>query len=127
MIAAIPSVKSAGPEGLAGFAENALKTLEKQELKFQESFVKGLDPGGDLLKTPKFLKDQFARWDQQFTRPEDIALVAALKKQILEISAINKDVIRDKVVENTERLKLELAMKAVSKTTQGLQQLLSAQ
>ena len=33
MIAAIPSVKSAGPEGLAGFAENALKTLEKQELK----------------------------------------------------------------------------------------------
>ncbi len=124
-----PIAAAAVPEthGLAGFGAQLADSLKSHEARFRKSFVEGLDPAGDLMRTPGYLREQFQKWDETYTRPEDRAMVETLKRKVLQMTEITNDNIRDKVRDNAERLKLELAIKAVNKATQGVQSLLSSQ
>lgn len=126
-ISAISSQTPASTGGLDSFARNAMAALEREEGKIRQALDQGLAPSGPLMSMPRHVQDQFTRWENEFTSPEDLKMVDRIKKRVTELTAENQSYIRDRVSENSDRLRLELAMKAVSKTTQGLQQLLSSQ
>lgn len=130
MSAAVSSVTSVEPTGSSGMTrmlESLGNSIEHHESRIRGSIIDGLDPNGDVMGIPKHIKDQFASWDAQFTAPEDRKLVEDLKNKVMEITTANQDYIRGKVERNADKMQLELAMKAVSKTTQGIQQILSSQ
>lgn len=123
----ISAVQGPNPSGMSRMLETLGNAVEHHEARIRNSFAEGLNPNGEVLGIPKHLKDQFASWDAQFTAPEDRKLVEDLKARVLEITAANHDYVRGKVARNADKMQLELAMKAISKSTQGIQQLLSSQ
>ncbi|MGL6209786.1 MAG: hypothetical protein ACRC14_08160 [Paracoccaceae bacterium] len=130
MVVSITAISAAVPperDGIVGIGAQIADSLKEHEAGFRKSFVEGLDPSGDLMRRPGYLREQFQRWDETYTSPEDRAMVDTLKRKVLEMAEVTSQNIRDKVRDNSERLKLELAMKAVSKTTQGIQSLLQSQ
>lgn len=126
-ISPISSVESAGKSSITDMMAGLGQSLERHENTIRDSFSEGLAPNGDVMGVPKYIQDQFKTWDQQFTAPEDLARVADLKRKVLEINTANQDYIERKIGRNADKMQLELAMKAISKTTQGLQQILSSQ
>ncbi len=126
-VSAIEPTSSVEKSGIGAFIRNSIDELKAQEANIHESFAEGLRPDGHLMKLPDHVSDQFKRWENTFTSPEDKALVSEVKRKVIEMSESNSAYIRERVDGNTEKIRLELAMKAVSKTTQGIQQLLSAQ
>jgi hypothetical protein len=123
----VDSTLSVQGSGIDTMMRNIAREIENQEKKFRATFVEGLRPDGDLMGFPKHIQDQFKKWDETFTSPEDRKLVAELKNKIIEITTNTQDYIGERVRENSNKFRLEIAMKAVGKTTSGIQQLLSAQ
>jgi hypothetical protein len=126
-IGAIEAVGKVRHSSLEALMRGMVQELEAQERKFHESMFEGLKPDGELMTIPTYVQDQFKKWDETFTSPEDRKLVSEVKDKILEIIGNTQDYISERVHENSNKFRLEVAMKAVSKTTSGIQQLLSAQ
>lgn len=112
---------------LEALMRSTLQELEAQERKFHDSIFEGLRPDGELMTIPSFIQDQFRKWDETFTTAEDRKLVGEVKNRILDVIQNGQEYIQERVHENSNKFRLEIAMKAVSKTTSGIQQLLSAQ
>ena len=121
------TAESAEARGFSTLANQVMERFQYHEDRIQQSFAKGLEPNGELTGLPDYVKQQFKRWDEEFTRPEDLALVRVLKQKVQALHESNVNYIRDQVRVKSDSLRLETAMKAVSKTTQGIQQLLSSQ
>ncbi len=124
---AVGSVQAKGENGLASFASNAIQSLKAQESEIADSFYEGLRPDGELLKVPEHITQRFRVWEENFSSPEDLAKIAEVKQRVTTMLKGTDDYIVSQVESKTKRVQLELAMKAVSKTTQGIQQLLSSQ
>ncbi|MDC0659467.1 hypothetical protein N6L27_15810 [Leisingera sp. SS27] len=124
---AAPSLPAQEEAGVPGIAKNFSETLKGYERHISGDIEKSLEPGSAILKLPQHVQDQFKKWDDQFTDPETRALMEAVKKKIIEMHNSNTDYIRDKVKSNADKIKIEFAIKAISKTTNGIQQILSAQ
>ncbi|SCZ61802.1 hypothetical protein [Epibacterium ulvae] len=118
---------TAKKESVSDVFERIGESIESHENRIRKSFEVGLADDSPLMSVPDHVKAQFERWDNTFNLPEDKALVEKVKRQVLELTNSNRDYVREKVIDNAQKAKLEMAMKAVSKTTQGIQQLLSAQ
>jgi hypothetical protein len=126
-ISAVGNATRSDGAGLGGVADNIVNALKAQEAKISDTFVEGLRPDGHLMKLPTHMTDQFKKWEEAFTSPEDLALVAGVKGKVIEMAQLNSEYIQTTIERKAEKVRLELAMKAVSKTTQGIQQLLSSQ
>jgi hypothetical protein len=124
---AVGSVDAQGESGLAKFATNAIQSLREQEENIADSFYDGLRPDGQLLKVPEHITERFRVWEESFSSPEDLAKVAEVKQRVTTMLEGTADYVTSQIESKTKRVQLELAMKAVSKTTQGIQQLLSSQ
>ena len=103
------------------------ETLQGYEQLIIGDIENSLAPDSAIQKLPKHVRDQFKEWDNHFTDPELRALMEAVKKQIIEMHGSNQDYIREKVKSNAEKIRIEFMIKAISKTTSGIQQILSAQ
>lgn len=126
-VQAVGAIEKGGETGIAGFATNVIESLKEQELTISDSFREGLRPDGHLLKMPDHMTERFRVWEEKFTSPEDIAKVAEVKQQVTAMMGATADHVVGQIERKTQKVQLELAMKAVSKTTQGIQQLLSSQ
>ena len=126
-IGAIEAVGKVRDSSLEALMRGMVQELEAQERKFHESLFEGLRPDGELMTIPTYVQDQFRHWDETFPSAEDRKLVGEVKNKILEMIGNTQDYISERVHENSNKFRLEVAMKAVSKTTSGIQQLLSAQ
>ncbi len=113
--------------GLAGFASNAVQALKKQEQAISDGLTEGLAKSGPVMKMPDHIKERFRVWEDTFDSPEDLARVAEVKQRVTAMMESTTDYVASTVERKTQKVQLELAMKAVSKSTQGIQQLLSAQ
>ncbi|OED49569.1 hypothetical protein AB838_05770 [Rhodobacteraceae bacterium (ex Bugula neritina AB1)] len=113
--------------GVPGIAKNFSETLQGYEQHIIGDIEKSLAPDSAIQKLPKHVQDQFKTWDNHFTDPESRALMESVKKKIIEMHGSNQDYIREKVKSNADKIRIEFAIKAISKTTNGIQQILSAQ
>ena len=127
-----PAIAPAGGTGapsseLGNLWNSMIEGLRAQENDIRSGIAEGLRPNGDLMGVPDHIRDQIKTWEEAFTSTQDRKLVQELKAKIYEIHASRDAYVASQVESKTERFHLELAMKAASKTTSGIQQLLSAQ
>jgi hypothetical protein len=126
-VVAVGAVSGSERSGIANFAESAMEALKQHEDNISDSFREGLNPGGAIMKVPDSVMSRFKAWESAFTRPEDLAMVAAVKQKTLMAMRETADYVAEQAEKKVDRVRLELALKAVSKTTQSVQQLLSSQ
>jgi hypothetical protein len=124
---AVGSITEVRESGIAGFASHVVQALKQQELKIADSFQEGLRPDGLLLKMPDHITERFRVWEESFSSPEDLAKISEVKQKVTGMMDGTSEYVTSQVETKTKRVQLELAMKAVSKSTQGIQQLLSSQ
>lgn len=124
---AVGSISTVRETGLAGFASSIVHSLKQQELVISDSFHEGLRANGPVMKMPDHMTERFRVWEESFSSPEDLAKVAEVKKRVTAMMESTSNYVASQVESKTKRVQLELAMKAVSKGTQGIQQLLSSQ
>ncbi|MCY1740495.1 hypothetical protein [Ensifer sp. SL37] len=118
---------TASAQGLNGLGDRLAESLRSQEEGIVGSIKGALDPSGPLMSLPKPVLEQFRKWDQQFTDPDQIKMIETVKHKILELHAERREVVRSEVESKADRLRLDLSLKAISKTMAGVQQLLAAQ
>ena len=130
-IGGVDSVARSSPSqdeaGVPGIAKKFSETIKGYEQHIIGDIEEALSPGSEIQKLPKHVQDQFKQWDNYFTDPESRALMESVKKKIIEMHNSNQDYIREKVKSNADKIRIEFAIKAISKTTNGIQQILSAQ
>lgn len=114
-------------QGLPGFTSRVIDSLKREEMAMSEAFSEGLRPDGSLMRMPEHMTDRFRKWEEMFSSPEDLAKIAEVKSRVTALMEGTSNYIRDTVERRTQRVQLELAMKAVSKGTQGIQQILASQ
>ena len=127
---AAPAAQSATVQetaGVPGISRSFSETLQDYEQFIIGDIETSLAPYSAIQKLPKHVRDQFKEWDNHFTDPELRALMETVKKQIIEMHRSNQDYIHEKVKSNAEKIRIEFMIKAISKTTSGIQQILSAQ
>lgn len=123
----VDAVQGSEPSGLAKFSSSVIEQLQEQENYLSVSLKDGLKKDGDLQKMPAHMTESFRRWEETFTSPEERVLIANVKRQVVEIMNESAAYTEDAVGRKSERIQLELAVKAIAKVTQGVQQLLSSQ
>lgn len=123
----IGSVDPAQRQGLPGFASQVINSLKREEMALDEAFSESLRPDGSLMKMPEHMTERFRKWEEMFSAPEDLAKIAEVKGKVTAIMEGTSNYIRETVERRTQRVQLEIAMKAVSKGTQSIQQILSSQ
>ena len=131
MLTDVPGVASGPAEKGDSGLENLARSLSDQ-FATQESYVtdkirESVKPDSHLMRLPTHITDQFDEWDAKVKTQAEAELIEAVKKKILAVHEMRTDYIRDKVNSNAEKMRLEFSVKAISKTTSGIQQLLSAQ
>lgn len=124
---AIGAVNEVRPSGIAGFATNVVESLKAHELNIERAFNDGLLENAKDRNMPAHIAERFRVWEQSFTSPEDLAKVSEVKQRVTEMMRSTSDYVTSQIERKTQTVQLELAMKAVAKGTQGIQQLLSSQ
>jgi hypothetical protein len=115
------------PQGLNGMVDQLVRSLRQQEESITGDIREALDPSSPLMTLPKPIQEQFKQWDSLYNSPEEIKLIQEIKRKITEMHSTNQGHIQNKVRSNAAKLHLEFSIKAISKTVNGVQQLLSAQ
>lgn len=123
----VEAVSDKEKSGIATFANSAMKSLQEHEDYIADSFQDGLNRNGNIMKVPPYLMERFKMWEEHFTTPEDLAMVAAAKKKTLEALRETSDYVAEQAEKKVDRVRLEIAVKAVSRMTQAAQQVLSSQ
>ena len=124
---AVGAVNGTSESGIGRFAETVIDSLKEHEQRISDRFGDGLRADGPLMKMPDHISERFTVWESTFHTPEDLKLVAEAKRMMNDMYSNTSQYIADQVESKTKKVQLELAMKAVSKSTQGIQQLLSSQ
>lgn len=112
---------------LPDLLDSMVQGLRNQEGRIRTGIFEGLKPNGDVLGLPDHVREQFKVWDATFTNAADRNMVNQLKQKIMAITQSRETYVTEQVQSKTARIQLELAMRAASKTTSGIQQILSAQ
>ncbi|MFK4064096.1 hypothetical protein [Brucella anthropi] len=109
-----------------------IQTILAQKMRDHDAYIIGelddaLQLKGPLMSRPRYISEQFQKWSLQIDNPEQLALLRLVQRKMDTMHKNNRDFIKKKIQSNIQKVQLELSLKAMSKTTAGLQQLLSSQ
>jgi len=115
--------------GINGLQNHLIETLRQQEQWIIGDIEKALDLSSPLMSLPEPTQEMFRRWknNAQQQTPEQQQLFRVIENKVMELHNDNRDFIRNKVAQNADKIRLELSIKAISKTVSAVQQLLSSQ
>ncbi|RCS21558.1 hypothetical protein DUT91_23245 [Phyllobacterium salinisoli] len=114
-------------DSLQNLGTNLVGKLRQSEQAIQKDINGALDSSNPLMKMPSHIRELFQRLEAQALPPEQKAMYAAFKKNIIEMVQQKKQFIEQGVSRNLDKVQLELSMKAINKILSSIQQILSSQ
>ncbi|MCP1846095.1 hypothetical protein ACVIHI_009126 [Bradyrhizobium sp. USDA 4524] len=114
-------------QSFADIGQRLANAVRQQEDDIAKTFQAVLDQSSPLLNIPTPIQEQFKQWDKYLRTPEEREAALAIKKKIVNMYSENSAYIRQKTQHGIDKIQLELAVKAISKTINSAQQLLSSQ
>ena len=118
---------SSGESSFARLAGKVGQALEFHETKIRGDIASGTDSFNAAVRKHPHLEDLLKRLDTTLENPNERKLLQTLKQRVMEVHMSKSDFMSEQINTKSDRVQLELAIKAISKTTSGIQQLLSAQ
>lgn len=115
------------PLELKDIGQRLTSAIRQHEESITNELGEVLSSSSPLLTVPKPIQDEFKNWDARLRTPEEHQAAKAIRDKIVEIYGENAAHIQDKVRNNISRVQIDLAIKAISKTMSGVQQILSSQ
>ncbi|WP_176086017.1 hypothetical protein [Martelella sp. HB161492] len=122
-----PPIQNHAPTGLKGVAEQISTGLKATENYMVGDVSQALNPNNGLVRLPLPTEQMLNRMESQATTPEQRKIFETIKKNTLDIHARQNDILEQSFSRNIASQKIQLSLKAVSKTMAGIQQLLSSQ
>ena len=110
-----------------GAFDRVVNAFQDQEGRLHRNLGDAVRPNSQDDKLSKFLEQTFRNLQGKFTDPIEQQTFRMVRSEMLASQHSNSEHIRKKITAGIKDIQLELSLKAASKTSQGLQQLLSSQ